>query len=74
MPEKGKNILFFQNHHKQMKVSYVIYADFEALVIKIQDYERGSGRKQTSYTEKTERHEACEYSYIVVRCDAKVTR
>ena len=27
MPEEGKN----QNHHKQMKMPYVIYADFEAL-------------------------------------------
>lgn len=31
MPEKGKNILQFKNHHKQMKVPFVIYADFEAI-------------------------------------------
>jgi len=30
MPEEGKNTLSFQNNHKQMKVPYVIYADFEA--------------------------------------------
>jgi len=35
MPEKGKNFLSFQNDHKQMKVSYVIYVDFEALVRKL---------------------------------------
>ena len=29
MPEEGKNTLSFQNHHKQMKVPYVIYADFQ---------------------------------------------
>ena len=28
MPEEGKNILSFQNHHKQMKMPYVLYADF----------------------------------------------
>jgi len=67
MPERGKNILSFQNYHKQMKMSYMIYADFEALVIKIP----GCEREQTSYTEKTERHEACGYSYIVVRSDGR---
>ena len=35
MPEEGKNTLSFQNHHKQMKMPYVKYADFEALVRKI---------------------------------------
>ena len=40
MPKEGENILAFQNYHKQMKASYVIYADFEALVKKIQGCER----------------------------------
>jgi len=41
MPEEWKNTLSFQNHHKQMKVPYVIYADFEALVRKIPGCEIG---------------------------------
>ena len=69
MPEEGRNNLSFQNHHKQMKMTYVIYADFEALVRKIP----GCETEQTSYTEKTERHEACGYSYMVVRRDGEVT-
>ena len=69
MPEEGQNTLSFQNHHKQMKVPYLIYADFEALVRKIP----GCEREQTRYTEKTERHEACGYSYMVVRSDGEVT-
>ena len=73
MPEEGKNILAFQNYHKQMKAPYVIYADFEALVKKIPGCERGPERKNKSYTEKTEWHEACGYSYIVVRSDGEVT-
>ena len=73
MPEEGKNILAFQNYHKQMKAPYVIYADFEALVKKIPDCERGPESKNKSYTEKTEWHEACGYSYIVLRSDGKVT-
>ena len=33
-PEESKNKVIFQNHHKQMKVPVIIYADFEALVKK----------------------------------------
>ena len=57
MQEEGKNTLPFQNHHKQMEVPCVIYADFEALVRKIPGRERGPESKQKSYTEKTEWHE-----------------
>ncbi|KAL9950720.1 hypothetical protein ACROYT_G043266 [Oculina patagonica] len=74
MPEKGKNTISFQNHHKQMKVPYVIYADFEALVRKISGCERGPESSQKSYTEKTEQHEACGFAYTVVRSDGKNKR
>jgi len=73
MPEEGKNTLSFQNHHKQMKVQYVIYADFEALVRKIPGCELGPESKKKSYTEKSEWHEACGYSYMVVRSDGEVS-
>ncbi|XP_078345452.1 uncharacterized protein LOC144630974 [Oculina patagonica] len=74
MPEDGKNTLSFQNHHKQMRAPYVIYADFEALVRKIQGCERGPESKQKSYTEKTEQHEACGFAYTVVRSDGRNER
>ena len=51
MPEEGENILAFQNHQKQMKAPYVIYADFEALVKKIQRCERDP-EKNTKVTQK----------------------
>ena len=35
MPEKGDNILKFNNRHKQQPVPFVIYADFEAIVKKV---------------------------------------
>ena len=35
MPEEGKNILKFKNFYKQQKVPYVIYADFEAIILLI---------------------------------------
>ena len=71
MPEEGKNTFSFQNHHKQMKVPYVIYVDFEALIRKIHRCEPAEGIKK-SYIEKTEQHEACGYSYMVVRSDGVV--
>ena len=61
-----KSIIQFQNHQKQMKVSYVIYADFESLIIKIEGPEPGP---KESYTHRTQIHEACGFSYVVVRSD-----
>ena len=72
--ERGENTVAFQNHHKQMKVPYLIYADFEALVRKIPGCERGPESKQKSYTEKTEWHEACGFSFTVVRSDGAATQ
>ena len=70
MPEGGKNKITFQSCHKQMKVPYVIYADFEAILHKIQGCERGPESK--SYTEKIKKHEACGYAYKVVKSDGEV--
>ena len=73
MPKEKEKMVAFQNHYKQMKVPYVIYADFEVLVEKItlcglenEKYE------EKSYTVKTEHHEASGYSYTVVRSDGEV--
>ena len=35
MPEKGNNILKFNNFHKQLPVPFIIFADFEAITEKI---------------------------------------
>ena len=34
MPEKGDKV-YFKNHHKQLSVPFVIYADFEAITEKV---------------------------------------
>ena len=68
MPEEGKNILSFQNHHKQLKAPFVIYADFEALTTKIEGPALNPSR---SNTQKTQEHEACSYCYVVVRSDGE---
>ena len=55
-----------------MKKPYVIYADFEAIVKKIQGCKQGPEWESKCYTEKTALHLTCGYSYIVVRCDGEV--
>ena len=52
----------------------MIYVDFEALVRKIPGCDRGPESKQKSYTEKTEWHEACGFSFAVVRSDGAATQ
>ena len=70
MPEEGNNKLQFQNYHKQMKVPYVIYADFEALTSKLEGPER---ERKNSNTHNTHFMKVCSYCYIVVRCDGKTS-
>ena len=36
MPKEGENILKFNNFHKRQAVPFVIYADFEAIMNKVQ--------------------------------------
>ena len=36
MPQKGNNILQFQNYHKQMSAPFFIYPDIEAITEKVQ--------------------------------------
>ena len=66
MPKEGQNKMTFTNYHKQMKVPYVVYADFECVLRKIQTCEPSNER---SFTVKTEKHEPCGLSYVVARSD-----
>ena len=68
MPKEGEVKLTFQNHHKQLPVPFIIYADFEALTTNVE----GPALDPTkSNTQRTQHHEACSCSYIVVRCDGQ---
>ena len=44
----------------------IIYSDFEALKIKIAWRELNPSKRNT---QKSQKHGACGYGYIVVRCD-----
>ena len=61
-----------ENHKKYCNGVNGRLTRIEALVKKIPGCERESESKQKSYTDKTERHEACGYSYMVVRSDGEV--
>ena len=64
LPEKGDKV-YFKNHHKQLPVPFVIYADFEALTEKIQGCQPNN---EKSYTEAYQKHTDCGYGYKVVCC------
>ena len=68
MMQEGENTEF-KNFHKKMKTPYVIYADFESILEKIEGCELSPNK---SFTVKTEKHEACGFSYIAVRSDGKL--
>ena len=68
MPEKGKNKVFFQNHQKQLPAPFIIYADFEALITKVEGLELDPTK---SNSQRTQHHEACSYSWFVVRYDGQ---
>ena len=72
MPEKGDNILKFNNFHKQQPVPFVIYSDFESITEKVQGCQPNNDK---SYTEAYQKHTACGYGYKVVCCyDDKYTK
>ena len=64
MPEKGEKV-HFKNHHKQLSVPFVIYADFEAITEKVHGCQPNNNK---SYTEAYQNHKDCGYGYKVVCC------
>ena len=61
MPAPGEKIKF-KNHHKQMQMPFVIYADFESI---IKPYQAAAGDK----SEIKSKHQACGFGYQIVRYD-----
>ncbi|CAB3990348.1 Gastrula zinc finger [Paramuricea clavata] len=55
--------LYFKDYHKQLKVPFVIYADFESVTAKIDSV---SPNPTKSSTGKYQHHQPCGFSYVVV--------
>ena len=70
MPKQGDNKMAFKNFYKQMKAPYVVYADFECILRKINTCERDNKK---SFTIKTEKHEPCGFSYVIERSDGQTS-
>jgi len=58
MPQKGEKIML-KNHHRQLKVPFVLYADFEAITEKVDSCKPNDNE---SYTEAYQKHTDCSYS------------
>lgn len=62
LPDLDKNILQFDHFERKMQIPFVIYADFESLLIPIQTC---SPSTETSFTHKTHIHEAYSFAYYI---------
>ena len=68
MPEKG-TMLMFKHHERSEKLPFIIYADTEALIKKMQNCDPNP---QNSYTKKYQKHEPISFSYYIKSFDDNV--
>ena len=68
MPEKG-TMLMFKHHERSERVPFIIYADTEALIKKMQNCDPNP---QNSYTKKHQKHEPISFSYYIKSFDDNV--
>ena len=54
--EDSKEYIQFKSIHKMLKKPFVIYADFESLLLNVE-------RDENASTQKYQKHEACGYAY-----------
>ncbi|XP_028417042.1 uncharacterized protein LOC114541307 [Dendronephthya gigantea] len=71
LPNEDNAQLFFKDYHKQLKVPFAIYADFESLTTKINSVKPNP---EKSSTEKYQHHQPCGFSYIVVSDHEKYSK
>jgi hypothetical protein len=57
-----ENILKFENFEKQMRVPFVVYADFESVLKPVNSVEPNP---QNSYTTKSYKHEPYSFAYLI---------
>ena len=62
MPEEGTK-LRFKNFQREMKIPFVVYADFECIVEKVSS---ASKNAEKSFTEKYQKHRPCGFCFQIV--------
>ena len=67
MPKKGEYVKF-KNYERKIKSSFMVYADFESILV---PEDNGKQNPKEPYTNKYQKHIACSYGYKLVCADDK---
>ena len=70
MPKKGECVKF-ENYERKIKSPFIIYADFESILV---PEDNGKQNPEGSYTNKCQKHIACSYGYKSVCVDDKFSK
>ena len=70
IPKKGEYIKF-KNFERKIKSTFMIYADFESILL---PEDNGKQNPNESYTNKYQKHVACSYGYKLVCADDKFSK
>ena len=70
MPKKGEYVKF-KNAERKIKSPFMIYADFESILV-FED--NGKQNRNEFYTNKYQKHVACSYGYKLVCVDDKFSK
>lgn len=68
-PSENEKWLHFKDYAYQLSVPFVIYADFQTILLKMDTNENDP---TTSHTTRISRHHPCGFSYIVAAVDGEV--
>ena len=68
MPKFYKNIFKFKNYERKIKSQFMIYADFESILV---SEDNGWQNPEESYANKYRKHILCSYGYKLVCVDDK---
>ena len=70
MPKKGEYVKF-KTYERQIKLPFIIYADFESILV---PENNGKQNPNKSYTNKYQKHSACSYGYELVCVNDKFSK
>ena len=70
IPKKGENVRF-KNYERKIKSQFIVYADFESILV---PENNGKQNPEESYTSKYQKHIACSYGYKLVFVDDKFNK
>ena len=70
VPKKGEYVKF-KNHERKVKPPFIIYADFESILV---PENNGEQNPEECYTNKYQKHIACSYGYKLAFVDDKFSK